>query len=94
MFRRNFHSDNAFHMLFECPFTHDVAFQVSQTESWADIPIVDRNEDMDNIYFGFLHDNLSLSSICQLACLWWHVWFAHNKIIFKVRRCLVLCRHC
>ena len=56
----NFHSEDTFHLLFECPFSHDVAFQISQSESWPDIPCLDRQMGMDNI-FDFLHDNLSPS---------------------------------
>lgn len=83
-----FHLEDSHHILFNCPFTLDVAFVLSQDGVWPLILEVDRHYKIKNI-FAFLRAMVSIDDICQLSIIWWYVCFLGRRLFFRMIMCPV-----
>ncbi|XP_010667582.1 uncharacterized protein LOC104884596 [Beta vulgaris subsp. vulgaris] len=74
--------ETASHLFFQCRFTIDILHQLEADYGWPQIP--------SSAILGSFRANLQccvdalgIPKTCQLAVVWWFVWFTRNKVIFS-----------
>ena len=77
------HVEDAIHLFFECPLLKDILIKANLCSGTEWEKII---RDTQNMGFGeamvFLAKHLKMDRFVLLCFLWWHIWFARNRLLF------------